>query len=58
MQNKEQKYFLLSKLEAVKDAERGDNSLNTESLKGRRVSWDEVREWHGHIYTTKCKIDS
>ena len=18
----------------------------------------EVREWHGHIYTTKCKIDS
>ena len=25
---------------------------------GGRVSWDEVREWHGHIYTTKCKIDS
>ena len=25
---------------------------------GRRVSWDEVREWHRHIYTTKCKIDS
>ena len=25
---------------------------------GERVSWDEVREWHGHIYTTKCKIDS
>ena len=23
-----------------------------------RVSWDEVREWHGHIYTTNCKIDS
>ena len=22
-----------------------------------RVSWDEVREWHGHIYTTKCKVD-
>ena len=22
------------------------------------VSWDKVREWHGHIYTTKCKIDS
>ena len=19
---------------------------------------DKVREWHGHIYTTKCKIDS
>ena len=25
---------------------------------GGRVSWDEVREWHGHIHTTKCKIDS
>ena len=25
---------------------------------GGRVSWDEVGEWHGHIYTTKCKIDS
>ena len=25
---------------------------------GRRVRWDEVREWHGHVYTTKCKIDS
>ena len=24
---------------------------------GGRVSWDKVREWHGHIYTTKCKID-
>ena len=25
---------------------------------GGWVSWDEVREWHGHIYTTKCKIAS
>ena len=25
---------------------------------GGRVSWDEVREWHGHIYMTKCKIAS
>ena len=25
---------------------------------GGRVSWDKVREWHGHIYTTKCKTDS
>ena len=23
-----------------------------------RVSWDKVREWHGHIYTTKHKIDT
>ena len=25
---------------------------------GGRVSWDEVREWHGLIYATKCEIDS
>ena len=25
---------------------------------GGRVSWDEVREWHGHIHTTKCEINS
>ena len=25
---------------------------------GRRLSCDKVREWHGHIYTTKRKIDS
>ena len=25
---------------------------------GGRVSWDKVREWQGHIYTTKRKIDS
>ena len=24
---------------------------------GGRVSWDEVRECHGHIYTTKCNCD-
>ena len=23
-----------------------------------KVSWDKVREWQGHTYTTKCKIDS
>ena len=21
------------------------------------VGWDEVREWHGHVCTTKCKVD-
>ena len=26
--------------------------------RGGRVSWDKVREWHGNIYTTKCRIDS
>ena len=25
---------------------------------GGRVSWDKVREWYGHIYTTECKIYS
>ena len=25
---------------------------------GGRGSWDEVREWHGHIYTTRCKVGS
>ena len=25
---------------------------------GGKVSWEKVREWHGHICTTKCKIDS
>ena len=25
---------------------------------GGKVSWDEVREWHGHIHTTKCEIAS
>ena len=23
---------------------------------GGRVSWDKVREWHGHTNTTKCEI--
>ena len=43
----------------------GNGSWNVRRLQrgvrisgGGRVSWDEVREWHGHIYTTKCKIDS
>ena len=25
---------------------------------GGGVRCDKVREWHGHIYTTKCKIAS
>ena len=25
--------------------------MDLRTLGGRRVSWDEVREWHGHIYT-------
>ena len=30
--------------------------LNTQGW--GRLSWAEVREWYGHIYTTKHKIDS
>ena len=39
-----------------KDTDLLENGL--EDTGGGRVSWDKVREWHGHIYTTKCKIDS
>ena len=44
---------------------RGRTGINTQMYRidlrtwgGGRVSWDEVREWHGLINTTKCKIDS
>ena len=30
--------------------------VDLRTREGGRVSWDKVREWHGHIYTTKCKI--
>ena len=32
--------------------------MDLRTRRGERVIWDEVREWHGHIYSTKCKIDS
>ena len=45
---------------------RGKRGIKTQTyqrmdlrIRGRgRVSQDKVREWHGHIYTTKRKIDS
>ena len=41
------------------DRNKGTDIENGLEDMGRgRVSWDEVREWHGHIYTTKCKIHS
>ena len=45
------------------DKPRGRPGIKTQRMDlrtrgGGRVSWDEVREFHGHIYTTKCKIDS
>ena len=39
-----------------KDADLLEKGL--EDMGGGRVNWDKVREWHGHIYTTKCKIES
>ena len=39
-----------------KDTDLLENGL--EDMGGGRVSWDKVREWHGHIYTTKRKIAS
>ena len=47
------------------DEPRGRTGIKTQMYRmdlrtqgGGGVRWDEVREWHGHIYTTKCKIDS
>ena len=47
------------------DEPRGRTGIKTQTQRmdlrirgGGRVNWDEVREWHGLIYTTKCKIDS
>ena len=34
------------------------NRMDLRTLGGGKVSWAEVREWHWHIYTTKCKTDS
>ena len=32
--------------------------MDSRTRGGGSVSWDEVREWHGYIYTTKCKMAS
>ena len=44
---------------------RGRTGIKTQTYRidlrtrgGGNVSWDEVRECHGHIYTVKCKIAS
>ena len=42
--------------------EKGEVTTDTAEIQrtrgGGRVSLDNVREWHGHIYTTKCKTNS
>ena len=52
-------------LELLVSDSRGRAGIKTQTqrmdvrTRGRgRVSWDKVREWHGHIHTTKCKIES
>ena len=39
-----------------KDTDLLENGL--EDMGGGKVNYDKVREWHGHIYVTKRKIDS
>ena len=54
-----------SKKKNGSDEPRGRTGIKTQTYRmdlrtwgGGRVSLDEVRELHGLIYTTKCKIDS
>ena len=54
-----------SKKKCGSEEPRGRTGIKTQTQRmdlrtqgGTRVSWDEVRECHGHTYTTKCKIDS
>ena len=37
----------------IKRIEEEISSLGGQVKMTQRVIWDEVREWHGHIYTTK-----
>ena len=55
----------LKKKENVSEEPRDRTGIKTQTYRmdlrtqgGGRVSWGEAREWHGHIYTIKCKIDS
>ena len=65
------KYRMLTHIYGIKkkkkgsEEPRGRTGIKTQMQRmdlraqgGRRVNWDKVREWHGHIYTTKCKTDS
>ena len=56
---------LKKKLKIGSEKPRGRTGIKTQTYRmdlrsqaRGKVSWDKVREWHGHIYTTKCKIDS
>ena len=63
MESKKQKQT--NKKNKGSEEPRGRTGIKTQTYRmdfrtqgGGRVSWDKVREWHGHIYTTKCKIGS
>ena len=55
-----------SKKKKCHEEPRGKTGIKTQTYQrmdlriqgGGRVSWDKLRESHGHIYTTKHKIDS
>ena len=69
-QKEKNKYCMLTHIYGIEKKNgshesRGRTGIKTQTQRmdlrtrgGGRVSWDEVREWHGHIYTTKCKIAS
>ena len=69
-QKEKNKYRMLTHILNLKkkkgsEEPRGRTGIKTQMYRmdlrtrgGAMVSWDEVREWHGLIYTTKCKIDS
>ena len=71
-QKEKNKYRMLTHIYGIKqnktkqkngsEETRGSTGIKTQTYRmdmgWGRVCWDEVRKWHGHIYTTKCKIDS
>ena len=72
-QKEKNKYRMLTHISGIKEKKknsheepRGKTGIKTQTYYrmdlriwgGGRVRCDIVREWHGHIYTTKRKIDS
>ena len=58
MESKKKKKKVLKNLGAGQRKKDADIENGLEDTERGRVSRDEVKEWYGHIYTTKCKIDS
>ena len=69
-QKEKDKYHMLTHIYGIKkrchEEPRGKTGIKTQTYLrmdlriwgGGSVSCDKVSEWHGHIYTTKYKIDS